>query len=139
MGRFISDETRRQLATGWDPRVSTLRQYATENGVSERAIRNWRARLRHDGGISVPGGRADVPLQTAVVALHERLEDLESAVDAAREAVAAARALLDSVRAETAGIEMLQPAAVEPVPVAASTPAETTATPLPIPRPGVFW
>lgn len=103
MGRFISDETRRRLATGWDPRVSTLRQYAKDNGVSERAIRNWRARLRHDDGITVPGDSDAVPLRAVVVTLQERLTELEAAVDAARDAVAAARVALEACRPVTGG------------------------------------
>jgi transposase-like protein len=139
MGRFISDETRRRLATGWDPHVSTLRKYATENGVSERAIRNWRARLRHESGISQPAGSAAVPLLAVVDALQARLRELEAAVEAAREAVAAAHSLLDSMSAETAGGVMLRTVVVEAMPPSASTPPEPTAMPMPIPRPGVFW
>jgi len=95
MASKFSDETRRRLAAGWDPRVCTLREYARQNGVSERAIRLWRARFRSGEGPTVPAGTASVPLQAVVNALQIRLEELEAAVDAVRAAVHAARAALD--------------------------------------------
>lgn len=132
MAKFTG-ETRRRLATGWDPRVSTLRQYAKDNGVSERAIRNWRARLRHDGGIAVPGGNAPVPLQAVVNTLQQRLAELEAAVDAALVAADAARATLHAVAAHGD-----LPGSTEAAGNAPATDARPLA-PVPMPRPGLTW
>jgi hypothetical protein len=67
MAKF-TDEARRRLATGWDPRVCTLREYAHRNGVSERALRGWRARLRHQ--------------EAAVDALQGAVESVRAALGA---------------------------------------------------------
>lgn len=129
MARFISDEARRRLATGWDPHVCTLREYARQTGVSERAIRNWRARLRHDGGTAVSGGNTAVPfsIQAVVTALQQRLEELEAAVGAARAAVTAAQATLDAA------------AACRDVPAGTETPRPVPVERKPMPRDAFFW
>lgn len=130
MAKF-TDETRRRLATGWDPRVCTLREYARQNGISERAIRGWRARFRGEEGSAVLRGKVAVP-EATVHALHTRLEDLEAAADSLQASIAAVRAILDSAAA-----------ACRPAP--AGTGADRTATPepavqrKPVPTNGFFW
>ena len=107
MNRF-DDSTRRRLATGWEPRVQTLREYARSVGASERAIRNWRARFLGVEQLAVPAGTGPVPLQAAVVALKARLVELDAAVDAARAAAEGCRQALDAV----AGSQALGPEGV---------------------------
>jgi hypothetical protein len=126
MAKF-TDETRRRLATGWDPRVCTLREYALQNGVSERAIRGWRAQLRREEVSVVPGGNAAVPPQATVDALQARLEDLQAAVDALQANVAAVRAVLDTAAARLG------------VPAGTVTPEPTVVERKPMPRNGFFW
>lgn len=131
MAKF-TDEARRRLATGWDPRVCTLREYARRNGVSERAVRLWRSLLRGGQNSPVPGAGSAVPLRDAIDALHARLVGLEEAVDAARDAVAAAE------------VALIAAAACRAVPAGTGARVETQeppppARPKPMPRSGVFW
>lgn len=134
MARF-DDETRRRLATGWDPRVCTITEYAHQNGVSERAVRLWRARLRHEGGIELPGGKDDVPLQAIVTALQQRLADLEAGIDAALATVAATRATLEAME-EHCGV----PAGTDaPATVVPSSPGPLPPVPMPTQGFGYGW
>lgn len=128
----FTDETRRRLATGWDPRVCTLREYARQNGVSERAVRLWRSQFRREEGSAMPSGIVAVPPQATVAALQARLEDLQATVDALQANLAALRAVLDAaaaclvVPAGTSGSDTAEP---EPAVVERK----------PMPRNGFFW
>lgn len=130
MAKF-TDEARRRLATGWNPRVCTLREYARRNGVSERAVRLWRSQLRVAQGSAAPGGSTTAQLQHAVDALRARLVGLEEAVDAARDAVAAAE------------VALVAAAACRTVPAGTGARIEAheplPARPKPMPRGVVFW
>ncbi len=64
--KVFDDETRRRLATGWDSRVCTAREYANTVGASERALRVWRARYQVG---AVPQRHDSVPLDDAQDAL----------------------------------------------------------------------
>lgn len=92
---WFDDSTRRRLATGWNPRVITLREYARQNGVSERALRNWRRKYGVKESPPVPPRHPDVPAGAAADALLAKLAALDQAVDAARAALSAVRAALD--------------------------------------------
>lgn len=131
MAKF-TDEARRRLATGWDPRVSTLREYARQNGVSERALRGWRERLRHESGKEVPAGNAAVPPYAAVDGLHARLEALEATATDLQANIAAVRAILDAALARYAvppGTSATEGAKPEPVVIERK----------PMPAPGFIW
>jgi hypothetical protein len=148
MAKF-NDETRRRLATGWDPRACTLREYARANSVSERAIRTWRRRYLGEQPQAVAPRHASVPLQTTVDALQARLGDLELAVDAARAAVAACGATLTAapVPEETGGPVERRPDGEKLVvtvetraaPPVARTPEAEALRPVPMPSPGFSW
>lgn len=88
----FSDEDRRRLATGWDPGVCTAREYASTVGVSERALRGWRARYQGEQEKSVPLGAALDEFQ----AFEARLAALETAVDDLRAVVARCKATVDA-------------------------------------------
>jgi transposase-like protein len=145
----FTDETRRRLATGWDPRACTAREYARQNGVSERAIRNWRRRFGCSAQPSMPPSTTSVPLQTTVDALQARLGDLELAVDAARAALAACRAALAAVAVpeETGGPVERRPdgdklvvtVETRAAPPVARTPEAEALRPVPMPSPGFSW
>ena len=144
MNRF-DDSTRRRLATGWEPRVQTLREYARSVGASERAIRNWRARFRGQVQQVVPAGTGPVPLQAAVVALKARLVELDAAVDAAGAAAAACRQALDAVAGSQAlgpeGVgDLAEERQVTAADAAAPPPASEPLWPVPMPGPGfISW
>jgi hypothetical protein len=94
----LDDETRRAIATGWNPHVQTMKEYARSVGFSERAVRKYRARFSVLPPEPVPAERAAVPLQAALDALQDRLGGLDVALEAARGALAVARAALAACR-----------------------------------------
>jgi hypothetical protein len=103
-------ETRRRLATGWDPRVCSARDYARSVGVSERALRLWRAQLAGDERPVMPARHWAVPQPEVLDGLQARLADLDVALDAVRAVLAACRACVDAAAAcrstpETGGID----------------------------------
>jgi hypothetical protein len=116
----LDDETRRAIATGWNPHVQTMKEYAASVGVSERAIRKYRARWCRGASEPVPAEHAAVPLQAALDALQGRLGALDVALDVARGALADARAALAGCRTvPVAGVAQpvsSAPGSVGPVP-----------------------
>lgn len=143
MTRF-DDSTRRRLATGWDPRVSTLRDYARQHSVSERALRNWRTKYPVTKDSPVPARHLDVPAGAAADALLARLAALDQALDAARAALGAARAALDDAGPAAERTNMTAPAVVagdhhakatEGAALAQEQPPASEAPATPIPKP----
>jgi transposase-like protein len=98
----LTDDDRRRLAAGWDPRVSTARDYGRSVGVSERALRVWRAKFVADQQTAMPERHTTVPPAHTLEVLHARLLEADAAVDAARAAVAACRSVLDAAAASAA-------------------------------------
>lgn len=132
----LTDEARRAIATGWNPHVQTMKEYAHSVGVSERAVRKYRARFSAEARQPMPAARAPVPLLEAVDAVLARLAELEAGVDAALAAVATLRA---TVEAEAARADV--PGGTQPVEDVAAPDAQPL-PPLPavpMPPPGMFF
>jgi len=102
----LDDETRRAIATGWNPHVQTMKEYAASVGVSERAVRKYRARFGAGAPEAVPAERAAVPLLAALDALQDRLGGLEAILADVRAALADARAAVAACRTGTATTDL---------------------------------
>lgn len=135
-GMAITDEARRAIATGWNPHVQTMKEYARSVGVSERAVRKYRARFSAETRQTVPPARASVPLLDAVEAIQARLAALEAGLDAALAAVAALRATVEASAAHADVPGGTEPVEGVPAPDARPLPPLPA---VPMPPPGYYW
>ncbi|BDG08230.1 hypothetical protein [Anaeromyxobacter paludicola] len=101
--KAFDDETRRRLATGWNPHACTAREYAASVGIGERTLRLWRARYLGEERSAVPPRHAGVPLDGTVEALQARLVEFEARLDAALAGLAACRAALETLGSSRCG------------------------------------
>lgn len=98
--KTIDDETRAQLAAGWEKSGLSQAEYAARNGISERALRAWRARFVPSG---TPVEEARRILEHAVDKLQALLAGLEARAQTEMDG-AACRTAAEYERADEATI-----------------------------------